>query len=220
MKKACLCLAALALLCALSFAAAAAEEEIPLCLPGDSIEVTFTLLENPGKAVAATMQLEYDHRVMELIPDNVAQNDGTFLLDMNGIAEGTTVTVGFQTLPDIPADVYEIRLIVTQAGDIDENFITDMVFSTERFMVADLSAPAPEPQETPAPEPEATDSPAMQLTGDVTGDGKVDIFDAIRLRKHLSGEDVEVVPEMCDVNGNGTVDIFDLIRLQKMLSQE
>lgn len=214
MKKRFACLAALALLCA-SLCAFAAAEEIALCLPGDSVEVTFTLLANPSQAVAATMRLEYDHQAMALIPNSVAQNDGTFLLDMNGIPEGTTVTVGFQLLPNIPGGEYEIRLVVVEAGDINEKYVDDMAFSVERVMVADLNAPSP--TEEPAPQ-EDTGAPD-QAIGDVTGDGNVDVFDAIRLRRFIAGEDVEVDRAQCDLNGDGQVDIFDLIRLQKALTQ-
>ena len=221
MKKTIAYLAALMLLCALLPCGCAEEEEIPVCLPGDSVEVTFTLLENPSNAVAATMKLSYDHEAMRLIPSGTVENDSTFLLDLNGIKVGTAVSVGFQTLPDTPAGEYEITLDVVEAGDIDENYVTDMIFSVERVAVADLNAPEPEPVDE-RPEP-AQEEDAQQeqelLVGDVTGDGKVDIFDAIRLRRYISGEDVEVNQAQCDVNGNGAVDIFDLIRLQKMLSQ-
>lgn len=209
MKKLFACLAALLLLCGI-----AAAEEIPFCLPGDSVEVTFTLLANPNRAVAATMRLEYDHQAMALIANSVAQNDGTFLLDMDGIQEGVQVTVGFQLMPDAPGGEYELRLVVTEAGDINEQYVDGMEFSVERVMVADLFAPAPEePVEEDAQEP-------GQAIGDVTGDGSIDVFDAIRLRKYIAGENVEVDLAQCDTNGDGKVDIFDLIRLQKQLAQE
>ena len=57
-----------------------------------------------------------------------------------------------------------------------------------------------------------------RVPGDSTGDGKVNIFDLIRLRKHLAGMDVEFNEKNADVTGDGKVNIFDLIRLRKYLA--
>lgn len=60
--------------------------------------------------------------------------------------------------------------------------------------------------------------------GDATGDGKVDGFDVIRLKKYLANYDydtetsaVDILPE-ADANGDGNVDGFDVIRLKKYLA--
>ena len=54
--------------------------------------------------------------------------------------------------------------------------------------------------------------------GDVTGDGKLDTKDLVRLMKYIAakGEGVEGVEP--DINGDGNVDTKDLIRLMKVLS--
>lgn len=57
------------------------------------------------------------------------------------------------------------------------------------------------------------------LYGDVNGDGKVDIRDAIRLAKYLARIDVEINIVNADVNGDGKVNIQDLIRLKKYLAK-
>ena len=57
------------------------------------------------------------------------------------------------------------------------------------------------------------------LPGDINGDGKVNIFDVIRLLKHVTGENVEIYANP-DVNGEGKVNIFDVIRLLKYVTGE
>ena len=80
---------------------------------------------------------------------------------------------------------------------------------------APTKSPAPNPPtETPAP----TQAPDT-LYGDISGNGKVDIMDVIRLQKIVSGwVDGEVDVALCDLTGNGRVDIMDVIRLQKIVS--
>jgi len=63
------------------------------------------------------------------------------------------------------------------------------------------------------------DAPADdRLPGDVTGDGKVDIMDVIRLLKKVSEWKVDIVEKNADVTGDGKIDIMDVIRLLKAVS--
>ena len=84
---------------------------------------------------------------------------------------------------------------------------------------ADPTAQPPAaPTDTPAPPTAApTEAPAVK-PGDVTGDGKIDIMDVIRLLKHVSGWQVEINAPACDVTGDGNTDIMDVIRLLKFVS--
>jgi len=60
---------------------------------------------------------------------------------------------------------------------------------------------------------------AVELKGDVTGDGIVDIYDAITFAKAFGGGEEELggIPEkynpLCDLNGDGIIDIYDAILL-------
>ena len=57
-----------------------------------------------------------------------------------------------------------------------------------------------------------------RIPGDMTGDGKVNIMDLIRLRKHLAGDSVDIDLSNADVTGDGKVNVMDLIRLRKYLA--
>ena len=56
------------------------------------------------------------------------------------------------------------------------------------------------------------------MTGDVSGDGEVDIFDVYALSRYLAGYEENVVLANCDINGDGDVDIFDAWALQRRLA--
>lgn len=58
------------------------------------------------------------------------------------------------------------------------------------------------------------------LAGDVNGDGKVDIFDAILLLRYIAEyEDENFISANADFNGNGEVDIMDAIALLRHLAE-
>ena len=61
---------------------------------------------------------------------------------------------------------------------------------------------------------------ALQLAGDLSGDGNVDTMDLIRLMKYISGVEVDVAPGTADVNGDGRENTMDLIRLMKIVNGE
>ena len=107
---------------------AAAEGKSYACAPGEEFSAVFEVAENPGHAVAATLRLNYDHDVFELIPSNFAQNDGAFMLDMNGIAPGASGTVPFRVKPDALDGTYTIELTVQEAGDINEAYVEGLFF--------------------------------------------------------------------------------------------
>ena len=57
------------------------------------------------------------------------------------------------------------------------------------------------------------------IPGDMTGDGKVNIFDVVRLLKHVTGESVKLEADP-DVTGDGKDNIFDVVRLLKYVTGE
>lgn len=129
----------MALLVFCSFACAAESVEAQ---PGEEVTVTLTVDANPSIAVAATMNIEYDHAALELIPNNSVQNDSTFLLDLNGIAEGTAISITFRVLPEALGGEYPVSLRLKEAGTIDEIFVDDLAFSVASIAVAGGTQPA------------------------------------------------------------------------------
>lgn len=56
------------------------------------------------------------------------------------------------------------------------------------------------------------------IYGDITGDGRVNAADLVRLMKYISGADVEIESVTADVNGDGAINSKDLTRLMKLIS--
>ena len=56
------------------------------------------------------------------------------------------------------------------------------------------------------------------LLGDVDGNGVVNGFDLLRLKKYLAGENVEIVAGNSDTTMDGAINGFDALRLQKYLA--
>lgn len=72
--------------------------------------------------------------------------------------------------------------------------------------------------ETDSDPESATATDVGVIPGDVTGDGKVNLTDLVRLRKYLAGMDVIIEADAGDVTGDGTVGLADLVRLRKYLA--
>ncbi len=70
----------------------------------------------------------------------------------------------------------------------------------------------------PSPEKSGSVTQSIAVPGDLNGDGRVDVFDLVRMKKYLSGQEVEVCADNLDVNNDGTVDVIDLIRLKKSIA--
>ncbi|MBR6185005.1 MAG: hypothetical protein IKQ41_01985, partial [Clostridia bacterium] len=112
-------------------------EEIPSYQPGDTIDLVFTVTENPHHAVGATLKLEYDHDVFELIPSSYVQNDAPIMsINIYGIPVGEAVPVSFLVRPNAPGGEYEIKILVEQAADIDENLVDGFAFSSYQVQIA------------------------------------------------------------------------------------
>lgn len=111
-------------------------ESIPVYQPGDTVEMVFAIAHNPNHAVGATLKLEYDHSVFELIPTNSVKNDAPILSpNLDGFPVGEMITVFFTVLPDAPSGEYEVRIVVEQSGNVDEIEVGGLVFTSCRVTV-------------------------------------------------------------------------------------
>lgn len=151
-QKLAIFLTALLLLVA-AFVSSALAQSYPA---GEVAEVTFTVTANPDRAVAATLKLVYDHSVFELVPSAAAATDTVVLMDMNGIAEGSEITLSFRIHPTAPDGEYRIRMDLETAGDLEENTVNSLTVAPVKVAIGSA---APEPTEEPTPEPTPVPTP-------------------------------------------------------------
>ena len=85
--------------------------------------------------------------------------------------------------------------------DINEQDVDGLVMST--FSITVGAAPAVQ---------------APVVPGDMTGDGKVDLMDVIRLWKFLNDVGVPADGANCDITGDMTINREDVIRLQQYIA--
>ena len=119
----------------------AQEDGLPAYRAGEEFSASFELTENPLQAVGLQLRLEYDHSVFSLIPSNTVKNDSPLMApDLEGIRVGTGFTASFQVLQGAPGGEYEISVSVLAAGDLNENEVEGVQFSSVRVRVVDLAA--------------------------------------------------------------------------------
>ena len=94
-----------------------------------------------------------------------------------------------------PFDLVTVRSLEASMGTKNENYLAGILRLTE------------------------AEQPEEGIPGDINGDGKVNIFDVIRLLKFVTGERVETFANR-DVNADGKENIFDVIRLLKFVTGE
>ena len=111
----------------------------------------------------------------------------------NNTDNGTVLTLTFKVLDEAEDGLAEITLTEIQAGNIDE----------ERIGITVTSGGV---------------TVKTRVPGDINGDGEIDGFDLLRLKKYLAGSMSSVEEYNADVNGDGAVDGFDLLRLKKYLA--
>lgn len=71
---------------------------------------------------------------------------------------------------------------------------------------------------TTVPETQETE-PETQLKGDISGNGEIDIYDAIEIAKEILGMRTftEAEKQIADINGDGMVNLYDAIEIAKKL---
>ena len=130
MKKLLCLLCITALLAMISFAAFADELK-----PGDSFAATFSVTANPNDAVAATVQLNYDHEVIEFVSSKDIQNDKAGLMNLSGIAVGTSISGTFQVKIGAADGTYPMTVSLVEAQDIDETIVSGLTLTAFSVVV-------------------------------------------------------------------------------------
>ena len=131
--------------------------------PGDVVTVRLIVAGNPNLAVAASIELEYDHSVFELIPSNFIQKDRAFLMDMNGISAGTEYEVFLRARRSAPNGIYRVTVKVIEAGDIYEKYVDGLEIAPVLIGIG-LPTPSPVPTQTPRPTFTPTPKPTKKPT--------------------------------------------------------
>ena len=171
---------------------------------GDEVTVSVSIAENPG-VMSLTLGLSYDHAKLSYIGFENSGFTGWSVTDSqmawigsdDSFYNGEILRLKFRVLDNAPVGDAIITLRC-EAGD--------MADSHERFYI-------------PTIEEGKVTVVTTYLPGDMTGDGKVNAMDLIRLKRYLGGEDVELCADG-DVNNDGKTNALDLIRLKRFLGGE
>lgn len=138
MKRfAALLIAVVTCLAACSVGAWAEETAALVGTPGETVEIRFVVTANSNNAVAATIALEYKHTTLKLIPggDFPNENGQAVLVDLKGIPVGKEVVATFRVSDSAQSKEIPITIRVLEAGDIDENQVDGLTFSSCSFRV-------------------------------------------------------------------------------------
>ena len=110
--------------------------------PGTTFQADFIVTENSSHAVAALVELDYDHAVLSLVPDAGFRSDRRALFgDLTELAVGASFTASFQVNAQAPDGVFSVRLNVLEAYDYDEQAVSGLRF-TEHALTVQGAAPA------------------------------------------------------------------------------
>lgn len=170
--------------------------------PGTTVQVPITLESNPG-IMTMVLGIDYDREHLELLGSEdggltgwSVSSNAVWLGDVDSDYTGVILKLNFKILD--PAEECDAIVTVTcNDGDI-------LSHDEDAYSVTIRSGKV---------------SIRVHTPGDVTGDGKVNALDLLRLKKLLAGEDVEIGGS-ADITGDGKVNALDLLRLKKYLAGE
>ena len=172
--------------------------------PGDTVEVTVTLKNNPG-IFSFCVGVEYDDTVMTMTDVKLTEGFGGSITADNRIVwlgeaadvstDGVVLTLTFTILATAEQGSESVIMLTYTEGDICNYDEEDVFFAIVEGKVT---------------------VGTEHVAGDVNGDGACNNKDLTRLKRYLAGSDVEVFH--LDINGDGSVNNKDLTRLMKYLS--
>ncbi len=134
-----------------------------------------------------------------LISDFTQGKQYLWVADEDVSEDGTLMTFTFAVADDVEAGEYSVDFKIRMCANYDEKHVS---INTVPGIIEVIDF----------------------VYGDANGDGVIDGFDVIRIKKYLANYDyetqtstVEIQPG-ADSNGDGTIDGFDVIRLKKYLA--
>ena len=134
-----------------------------------------------------------------LVSDFTKSKQYVWVSDEDVTTDGVLLTFTFSVDDSVEAGNYQIDFNVRTCANYDEESVPFNVVKAD-IEVLDC------------------------VYGDATGDGKIDGFDVIRLKKYLANYDYDTESSSveatagADANGDGKIDGFDVIRLKKYLA--
>ena len=188
--------------------------------PGDTVEIDLEISENPG-VLGATLTVWWDEGLTMIAdangsafahmtyvsPSRYVSSGTNFVWYGNALDEavdGTILTLSFQlSEAAVNEELMSIGVTYTNGDVVDANDDDVIINITDGYVRVITYKP-----------------------GDVTGDGRVNSRDLVRLSQYISdgvktdpeGYNAEVVANACDVNGDGRINARDLIKLSQYIS--
>ncbi len=170
---------------------------------GNEVSVDISVEGNPGLALVL-FKIDYDKTRLELtgykdglLSDwevGIGRGEKAVWVDaIDNTGDGTILTLTFKVLDEAEDGFAEITLTDIMAGNTDEDRIGITVTAGGVTVTT-------------------------RVAGDMNGDGAIDGFDLLRMKKNLAGSESSIEEYNADVNGDGAVDGFDLLRLKKYLA--
>ena len=169
---------------------------------GEEVTVSVSIEDNPGVMVMA-LGIDYDKTKLELVgfEDGImtgwkVATNAVWIGADDVTADGVILKLKFKVLEDVEDGDIQVSLLFSE-GDIANHDEEIIMPGVSNGIITVYS----------------------HVPGDVTGDGKVNALDLVRLQRYLSGEAVEIGGS-CDITGDGKINALDLVRLQRYLSGE
>lgn len=172
---------------------------------GSTFTVTVQIKNNPGfcylemtPVIAPELTLVKVENG-QLISDFTKDKQYVWAADGDVAEDGILMTFTFSVADGVEPGNYKVGFLVRTCGNYDEESVK-LGVAAGNIEVIDC------------------------VYGDATGDGVVDGFDVIRLKKHLANYDYDTETSTveifagADATGDGIVDGFDVIRLKKYLA--
>ncbi len=110
----------------------------PAAMPGETAEVSFSMLTNPGKAYSIVIALEYDHGALELEPNFI------FFGDRKIAQFNENLSAVFRVRKDAKPGSYPVVIRVIEASDYDAGIIPEQDLPTYSEAVVTVERPPAE----------------------------------------------------------------------------
>ncbi len=105
---------------------------------GETAEVSFSMLTNPGKAYSIVIMLEYDHNALKLVPNDI------FHEDRKAAQFNENLSAVFRVREDAEPGSYPVVIRVIEAADYDANLVREQDFPVYSGAVITVERPPTE----------------------------------------------------------------------------